>query len=304
MAITGVLRLGFVELRVLDMDQALKHYCGILGLRESGREDNRVYLKGWDEHDHHSLVLIESDRAGMESCGFKVRRESDLPVIRGALEEMGVDVETLSPTDLRGEALRFTTPSGHVIYLFATMTQVGNELPLRNPDFEPDGLVGLAVPRLEHCLLYGPNIAETERIFCVALGFSPSERLVDPEGAVKVTFLACNTRMHDVAFAEHEEPGKFHHVSFWVSSDDSIMRAANLFGKNNVPIDEGPTMHGIGRARTIYFFDSSGNRNEVFSGSYLYYPDKPTLTWDVTEIGKAISYPQRRMNESFMTVLT
>lgn len=304
MAITGVMRLGFVAIRVMDLDKAIEHYCGVLGLRESGRETGRVYLKGWDEHDHHSVVLIESDRAGMEYCGFKVRTEEDLVTFQNKLEALGVATEKVAATDLLGEALRFQVPTGHEIYLYASMKRVGNELNTRNPEFEPDGLVGLAAPMMEHCLLYGPNIAETEKIFCDGLGFSPSERLVAPDGVVKATFLASGTKMHEIAFIEHEESAKFHHVSFWLGSDDAIMRAANLFGKLGIRIDEGPTQHGIGRARTIYFFDPSGNRNEVFSGSYYYYPDKPTLTWDATEIGKAISYPQRRMNESFMTVLT
>jgi len=62
--------------------------------------------------------------------------------------------------------------------------------------------------------------------------------------------------------------------------------------------------HGIGRAKTIYFWDPSGNRNEVFSGSYQWNPDRPALTWEVAEIGKAISYPQRRMADTFLTVVT
>jgi hypothetical protein len=35
---------------------------------------------------------------------------------------------------------------------------------------------------------------------------------------------------------------------------------------DDVPIDIGPTRHGITRGTTIYFFDPSGNRNEVFAG--------------------------------------
>ena len=41
----------------------------------------------------------------------------------------------------------------------------------------------------------------------------------------------------------------------------------------------GPARHGITRGTTIYFFDPSGNRNEVFSGGYLTGPDFPTITW-------------------------
>ena len=62
MAITGVIRPGHVQLRVLDIEAALKHYRDVLGLIETARDpQGRIYLKAWDEHDHHSVVLREAD---------------------------------------------------------------------------------------------------------------------------------------------------------------------------------------------------------------------------------------------------
>ena len=56
MALTGVLRPGHVQLRVLDLAAALTHYRDVIGLIETGRDaQGRIYLKAWDEHDHHSV---------------------------------------------------------------------------------------------------------------------------------------------------------------------------------------------------------------------------------------------------------
>ena len=71
-----------------------------------------------------------------------------------------------------------------------------------------------------------------------------------------------------------------------------------------VPLDIGPTRHGITRGYTIYFFDPSGNRNEVFSGGYQYYPDNPVLEWTEAELGRAIFYYDRKLNEQFSSVTT
>ena len=61
MAVTGVLRPGHVAIRVLEMAPALKHYVDVLGLTEVARDKKgRVFLKAWDEHDHHSVVLREA----------------------------------------------------------------------------------------------------------------------------------------------------------------------------------------------------------------------------------------------------
>jgi catechol 2,3-dioxygenase len=67
MALTGVLRAGFVQIRVLDMEEALTHYVDRIGLNLVGKEaDGRVYLKGCEEFDHHSTVLREADDAGID----------------------------------------------------------------------------------------------------------------------------------------------------------------------------------------------------------------------------------------------
>ena len=74
MALSGILRPGHVQLRVLEMGPALHHYKEMIGLIETARDaEGRVYLKAWDEHDLFSVVLREADRPGMDFYGWKVR---------------------------------------------------------------------------------------------------------------------------------------------------------------------------------------------------------------------------------------
>ena len=107
-----------------------------------------------------------------------------------------------------------------------------------------------------------------------------------------------------MAFIRHGEKNKFHHCSFILDGWNDVLRAADIISKNDVSLDIGPTRHGITRGETIYFFDPSGNRNEVFSGGYIAYPDKPTITWKAEDIGKAIFYHDRKLNEAFLNVIT
>ena len=81
-------------------------------------------------------------------------------------------------------------------------------------------------------------------------------------------------------------------------------QAADIIARYDIPLDIGPTRHGITRGQTIYFFDPSGNRNEVFSGGFIYYPDNPPRVWSIDKIGKAVFYYQRELNERFMSVVT
>ena len=53
-----------MQLRVLDLEAAVKHYTQVLGLWETARDkQGRVFLKAWDEHDHHSDDEQEMDEA-------------------------------------------------------------------------------------------------------------------------------------------------------------------------------------------------------------------------------------------------
>ena len=79
MALKGVLRPGYIQIRVTDLDVALKHYVDRVGLHEVSREaDGRAYLRAWDEFDRHSVVLRKADMPGMDYVGFKVASEVEL----------------------------------------------------------------------------------------------------------------------------------------------------------------------------------------------------------------------------------
>ena len=67
MAISGVMRPGHTQLRVLDLEESVKFYRDVFGLVETGRDDaGRVYFKCPSERDHHSLILREAEKAGMD----------------------------------------------------------------------------------------------------------------------------------------------------------------------------------------------------------------------------------------------
>ncbi len=139
-----IYRLGHIEVRVPDLDLCAAYYTEVLGLREVERDGGHVYLKGWDEQDHHSVVLTEASRYGVEHVAFKTDTVDDLEDYETALERYGCDVERVKPDEERalGDAIRFDTPSGHVMEIYARMEKVGNGLPMYNPPPMPNDLVG------------------------------------------------------------------------------------------------------------------------------------------------------------------
>lgn len=308
MAITGVMRSGYVQIRVGDIKKASHHYADVLGLIKTAEgRDGRLYFKCWDEHDHHCLVLRPADAPGLDWMGFKVADAATLAALGKKLEAAGIKLVRLKADDDLGvgERLRFVAPTGHSFELYAEMATVGNGMSTVNPEAWPDGLVGMHPSRLDHCLLYGDDLDGTVKIFTEILGLSITERIMTGDHSVMIgAFLSCGNKAHDVAFIRAPEKGRFHHASFYLESWEEVLRAGDLISKHRVKLDIGPTRHGITRGATIYFFDPAGNRNEVFSGGYIYYPDRPTLTWTDDELGRAIFYHDRQLNEAFLSVTT
>lgn len=304
----GVIRPGHVQIRVLDMDEALKHYRDLLGLIEMDKDtQGRVYLKGWTEVDKFSVVLRPADEPGMDFMGFKVLDEATLDSLRTELIEFGCKVEDIAEGELTGcgRRVRFDSPSGHQFEIYASKERTGKwGVSNTNPEAWPRGLSGMKATRFDHCLLYGSNITGSYDLFTQVLGFDLAEQVVDPDGNRIAQFMTASMKAHDIAFIEHPEPGKFHHASFLLDTWEEVLRAADLISMADVSIDIGPTRHGLTHGKTIYFFDPSGNRSEVFCGGDYHYPDHEPVTWKAENLGKAIFYHDRQLNENFLGVVT
>lgn len=304
----GVMRPGHVQIRVLDIEEAKTHYRDLLGLIEVDTDaQGRVYLKGWTEVDKFSVVLREADSPGMDFMGFKVLDEATLDNLHKGIVDFGIDVEVIPENELNGcgRRLRFTAPTGHHFELYATKEQTGKYgVGEKNPEAWPRDISGMKAQRFDHCLLYGDDLDGTLDLFQNVLGFELAEQVMTPDGVRAAQFLTVSMKAHDVAFIRHEEKDKFHHASFYLETWDDVLKAGDLISMTDTPIDIGPTRHGLTHGSTIYFFDPSGNRNEVFSGGDYHYPDHPPVTWDAEQLGKAIFYHDRVLNERFLTVLT
>ncbi len=309
MAMTGVLRPGHAQMRVLDLEESIKFYSDVVGLVETGRDaQGRVYFKAWDERDHNSFIIRQADKPGLDFFSFKVDSHATLLKFDADLQAYGIKTERIPAGELleTGERVRFMIPTGHQIELYAEKTDVGNGQPYTNPEaWIPEAEHGIAPVRMDHALLYGPDIDGARDILVNVLGFYLVERILLEDGKTDLAvWLSCSTKAHDIAMVRHPEPGKVHHVAFLLDSWEKVLRAADIMSMNRVKIDIGPTRHGVTRGTTIYAFDPSGNRFETFSGGYSSYPDWHPITWTIDDVGRGIFYHDRALNDAFLTVVT
>ncbi|MDC5699027.1 catechol 2,3-dioxygenase [Intrasporangium calvum] len=304
----GILRMGYAHVRVTDLAEAKHHYANTLGLYETHSEDGKVFFKGWDEWDHHSLVLEEGG-VGVVKYGFKVEKPEDIDEIEKKGQQFGLTMERMSAGENAevSDGIRFTTPSDHVFEVYHSQTLIGTEVGTHNPEAFPRHLVGVGVPGLDHSLILAEDVRTMENMLTEVFGFYATERvqtdLNDDDAHYIATWMTSNNQIHQIAVLEGPQ-SKLHHVAFKLQDWAEVGHAGDLFTMDDVPIDIGPTRHGITRGQTIYFFDPAGNRNEVFAGGYLAYPDRPTVKWTPDQIAKGIFYHAREINERFTTVST
>ncbi len=303
----GVMRTGHIQIRVLDLDEGLAHYRDRLGLLEMDRDDTRVFLKGWTECDKYSVVLREADEAGMDFLGFKVDSDARLDELRADLEAAGYATEELPAGDLPdcGRRITFVAGTGHRFELYADKVSTGRHgVGHHNPEAWPEDLKGMKATRFDHALLYGEDLASVYTLFTDVLGFWLSEQAMDGEERI-AQFFTCSMKEHEIAFIKQEgNTGAFHHASFYLESWQDVLHAADIISMHDISLDIGPTRHGLTHGATIYFFDPSGNRNETFCGGDYFFPDHPVTTWDAEQLGKAVFYHTRELNERFLTVTT
>lgn len=302
----GVMRLGYVHVRVTDLDAATRHYRDTLGMKLTADTGSARAFKGWDEFDHHSVV-IEDGGVGLAKMGLKCRSTDDLETYERRLGAFGITPTRMGKGETLavGEGLRFQLPTEQTVELYTDMEFLGTETGTLNPFPAPRDPRGVMVPRLDHILIAGEDPALVEQLFTEVFDFNVSERLItDPgQNELVASWMFTGNSSHDVAILKGEN-GKLHHFAFYVDEWKDVLRAGDVFAADDVSVDYGPTRHGITRGTTMYFFDPSGNRNEVFAGSYKVYADTPTITWTMDEFARGLSSLQREVNESFLSVFT
>jgi len=304
----GVLRPGHVQIRVLDVEAAVRHYVDLVGLIETHRDKlGRVYLKAWAETDLFSVVLAEATEPGMDFMGFKVVDDACLSRLTRDLVAFGCQVETIPAGELEhcGRRVRFFCPTGHWLELYAEKKYTGRwGVSEDSPEAWPRGLKGMRALRFDHCQLHGGDIRSARELFVDVLGFHLAEQVLNADGRSVADWLSISMKAHDVAFVEDNRVGAFHHAAFLLETWESLLRAGDLISMTNTSLDCGPIRHGITHGQTLYFFDPSGNRNETFVGGDCHYPDQNPITWHERDLGKAIFYHSRELSEKFLTVMT
>jgi catechol 2,3-dioxygenase len=90
--IMDVAHLGHLELLTPKPDESLRFFVDVMGMTESGRQGNSIYLRAWDDYERYSLQLTASKTSGLGHAAFRARSPQALQRRVEALTGSGHEV--------------------------------------------------------------------------------------------------------------------------------------------------------------------------------------------------------------------
>jgi catechol 2,3-dioxygenase len=301
-----IAHLAHVEVLTPKPEEALPFYTDVLGLVESGRSGQSVYLRAWGEWSHHSLQLTEAPRPGLGHVGWRTWSPEDLETAIGKVDAAGAGEGWFEASVGHGRAYRYRAPGGQVHELFwddeRYVPPAGMESPF--PD-RPQRFVprGIAPRQIDHVTVMSDDVLRDAEWYRDTLAYTFTEYTVLPHADIPVFAMVTNNeKSHDlgVILDQSGVPGRVHHVAWWVDSSDQLLRAADILLNADVAIEFGPGRHGMGEQDYLYFRPPGGVRMEINTGGYRrYVPDWETKRWHPDQ-GSNTFYRNVAMPDSMM----
>jgi len=277
----SITRIGHVEIRVSDLDRAYDFYVGMLGMVETERDKNRIYLRGYEERQHHSLVLKEAESPGLAHFAFRVADPEDIDRLADFFKAKGLPVVKIPAGEEKGqgEAIRVQDPIGFPVEFYHEMDEVERLL----QQFHL--YRGAAPMRLDHVNCQTPQIQLGYDYYVKELGFWVSEYTETDDGKLWAAWLHRKQNVHDIALMNGTGP-RLHHFAYWVQDLYSVIKVCDILaGANMVKnIERGPGRHGLSNAFFVYVRDPDGNRMEIYTSDYMIAdPDWRPIRWSLND---------------------
>jgi catechol 2,3-dioxygenase len=301
-----IAHLAHVEVFTPKPDESLAFYKDVLGLEESGREGQSVYLRGWGEWSYHSFQMTEAEQPGLGHIGWRAGSPEELKRAVANLEGAGAAEGWLEDSVGHGPAFRYRGPGGHLHEIFWELQRY--EAPPERRSSYPDrpqryAPRGIAPRMIDHVTVMTADTLGDARWYEEQLGSKFTEWTVLDDADVPVFAMSTNNeKSHDLGLILDQSgvPGRLHHVAYWVDSRDELHRAADILLNAGTPVEFGPGRHGMGEQEYLYFREPGGTRLEIVTGGYrLYMPDWEPTKWTPAQ-GSQTFYRNLQMPDSML----
>lgn len=305
--IHDIAHLAHVELLTSKPEESLRFFMDVMGMTISGRQGDSVYLRGWDDYEHHSLQLTASKTSGLGHYALRAASPQALQRRVAAIEKDGLGKGWQKNNMGHGPAYRFTDPDGHSIEIYYE-TEWYKPTPEDKPALKNQASRysdrGVGLRRLDHIALLAADVRANRLFMTETLGGRMTEQIIYDDGSEKGAWVTFNNKSYDVTFAEdaYKAKGRLHHFTYAVDNREAILRAADICLEHGVFIETGPHKHAIQQTFFLYVYEPGGNRFEIANAGarLILAPDWKPIVWSEAERKKGQAWGLKTI-ESFHT---
>lgn len=299
--------LAHVELLSPRPDDSLRFFVDVLGMTESGRRGDSVYLRAWDDYEHHTLKLTASKVAGMGHVAFRATSPEALERRAAIIDAAGFGTGWTDGDLGHGRTYSFRTTDGHKMEIYYDTEWYApppNLKPALKNQAQRFPARGVNVRRLDHLNLLAADVRALRLFFEDVLGMRTTEMIVLDNGDEAGAWVTTTNKSYDLAFTSdhYGARGRFHHLTYAVDSREDVLRGADIFLENGIYIETGPHKHAIQQTFFLYVYEPGGNRVEVDSAGarLVLAPDWQPVVWTEGERKKGQAWGLKTI-ESFHT---
>src|SRR5215475_6469969 len=198
-----IAHLGHAELLTPEPDKSLWFFTEVLGLTQNGASGDSVYLRTWDDYEHHSLKLTAAATSGIRRTGMRAASEEALQRRVAAIEAAGLGLGWQDGDVGIGPTYLFCDPDGHELELYFETERyqpaAATKPALKNQAQAYPGR-GVGVRRLDHVNFLAAHSEPNGRFVCEALGGRVTEQIVLDDGTISAQWLHFAQKSYDLVY--------------------------------------------------------------------------------------------------------
>lgn len=302
-----IAHVGNVQLFTPCVADTLRFFIELMGMTEVDRRDDSIYLRTWDDYEHHTIKLTPRDQPGIGQTNLRAYGPDALARLVDRIEATGRGEGWSHGECGVGPTYRFRDPNGHAmgIYWETEWYQATDEQApaLKNQAARFPGR-GANVRRIDHVNYLAVDIAETASFLTTALSARPTEQIVQDDGNPAAVWYSVSDKSYDLVYTIDwtDRPGRLHHLAFATDTREDILRAADVFLEAGIHIETGPHKHAIQQTFFLYVWEPGGNRIELCNAGarLLLAPDWTLINWTQAERAKGQAWGLKTI-ETFHT---
>lgn len=302
-------QIAHLEITSPDVPASVKFYTDRFGLRVVDEVDGKVYLRAWGDYHRYSLIVAPGAEPGLNWMAWRTTSPEALEEVAARVEAAGITGTWNDGGPGHGRSYEFIGPHGHGTRLVWDIEhyQAPDELKSSWVDRPERRSDKAGAPRFfDHVTVASRDPRKMADWYSEVLGLRIMAYAQLDEAPITIlAFVTTNEKSHDLGIVidTSDRPGRVNHVAFWLDTHEELLIAADVLMENGIPIEYGPSMHGIGEQNFLYFREPSGLRIELNSGGYRnYVPDWQANVWTPSTGASNIyrnSIMPQSMQESF-----